>query len=74
MRDLIDKPAFIIVTLSNGTTISGRQLTYSDPSAMSPLGAFQMTDSDGVTTYLHGGAIAHVTVFPLDSPSIPVEK
>jgi hypothetical protein len=61
----IEVPAFVQITLGNGTQIKGRFASYTDPSESSGYGAFQAVDREGVQTYVLWAAIAHLTVFPL---------
>jgi len=70
---LIDTPAFVQIDLLNETQITSRAVSYSDPQRADTYGAFTMTDSDGVTTYVLWIAIMRVVVFPLsaETPSVP---
>jgi hypothetical protein len=67
--DMIDVPAYLQIELRDGTRITGRVVSYTDPTKADPYGACVSVDADGTTTYVLWAAITRLIVTPLTAQS-----
>lgn len=73
-RPMIESPAFVSITIGNGSVVKGRAVRYTDPAELDKWGGmFSFEDSDGSVTYVLASSVAHITVFPLTATP-PEEK